>query len=73
MLVYGVETVLTTGTCMWEAWLWDEKLISLSEKAVLLGGLYGAYFALGKFGRVSSVFLFCCVLASSVLDTLQQY
>ncbi|KAI4602456.1 hypothetical protein KJ359_009700 [Pestalotiopsis sp. 9143b] len=46
LLVYGVETVLTTATCMWEAWLWDEKLISLGEKAVLLGGLYGSYFAL---------------------------
>lgn len=48
LLVYGLETVLTTATCMWEAWLWDEELVSLSEKAVLLGGLYGAYLALGK-------------------------
>lgn len=47
LLVYGLETVLTTGTCMWEAWLWDEKLINLSEKMVLLGGLYGAYLAIG--------------------------
>ncbi|ETS82931.1 hypothetical protein PFICI_04807 [Pestalotiopsis fici W106-1] len=46
LLVYGIETVLTTGICMYEAWLWDEALISLSEKAVLLGGLYGSYFAL---------------------------
>ncbi|KAK9422504.1 putative Transmembrane protein 6/97 [Seiridium unicorne] len=46
LLVYGVETVLTTATCMWEAWLWDEKLVNLNEKVVLLGGLYGAYFAL---------------------------
>lgn len=46
LLVYGLETVLTTGTCMWEAWLWDEKLINLSEKMVLLGGLYGAYLAI---------------------------
>jgi hypothetical protein len=49
LLVYGLETVLTTGTCMWEAWLWDEKLISLGEKMVLLGGLYGAYLAIGMF------------------------
>ncbi|KAH6660489.1 transmembrane protein 6/97 [Truncatella angustata] len=46
LLVYGVETVLTTATCMWEAWQWDEKLVSLSEKTTLLGGLYGAYLAL---------------------------
>ncbi|KAI1874932.1 uncharacterized protein JN550_002361 [Neoarthrinium moseri] len=46
LLVYGLETVITTATCMWEAWLWDEALITLKEKAVLLGGLYGAYFAL---------------------------
>ncbi|ORY58193.1 transmembrane protein 6/97 [Pseudomassariella vexata] len=45
LLVYGVETALTTATCMWEAWLWDETLIGLGEKAVLLGGLYGGYLA----------------------------
>jgi hypothetical protein len=49
LLVYGLETVISTGTCMWEAWLWDEKLASLGEKAVLLGGLYGAYLALGEY------------------------
>ncbi|KAI0132899.1 transmembrane protein 6/97 [Xylariales sp. AK1849] len=43
ILVYGVETAVTTATCMWEAWLWDEKLITLAEKGVLLGGLYGGY------------------------------
>lgn len=48
LLLYGVETVLTTATCMWEAWLWDEQLISSSERTVLLGGLYGAYLAIGK-------------------------
>ncbi|KAI1334482.1 transmembrane protein 6/97 [Xylariaceae sp. FL0016] len=45
MLVYGVETALTTATCMWEAYLWDPAVVSAQEKMVLLGGLYGGYLA----------------------------
>jgi len=51
-LVYGVETALTTVTCMYEAALWDPAVVTLDQKVVLIGGLYGGYFALGG----SSVF-----------------
>ncbi|KAH8680828.1 transmembrane protein 6/97 [Xylariales sp. PMI_506] len=56
LLIYGVETVLTTATCIWEAWLWDENLVSLSEKAVLLGGMYGSYLALAMLLSVDMYF-----------------
>lgn len=47
--MYGVETALTTFTCMYDAMLWDPELVSFEQKTVLVGGLYGGYFALGKF------------------------
>lgn len=47
LLVYGIETALTTATCMYEAYLWDPALVSARQKVVLLGGLYGGYLALG--------------------------
>ncbi|KAI1817439.1 transmembrane protein 6/97 [Poronia punctata] len=46
LLVYGVETALTTLTCMYEAALWDGDVVSFEQKVVLIGGLYGGYFAL---------------------------
>ncbi|CAJ2514310.1 Uu.00g024290.m01.CDS01 [Anthostomella pinea] len=45
LLVYGVETALTTATCMYEAYLWDPAIVSAQQKVVLLGGLYGGYLA----------------------------
>jgi hypothetical protein len=49
LLVYGLETALTTLTCMYEAALWDPAVVTLAQKKVLIGGLYGGYFALGEF------------------------
>lgn len=49
LLVYGIQTALTTATCMYEAWLWDPAVVSAEQKLVLLGGLYGGYLAVGKF------------------------
>ncbi|KAI1638647.1 transmembrane protein 6/97 [Biscogniauxia mediterranea] len=46
LLVYGVETALTTATCMWEAYLWDPAVVTAGQKAMLLGPLYGSYLAL---------------------------
>ncbi|KAI1493483.1 transmembrane protein 6/97 [Biscogniauxia mediterranea] len=46
LLVYGVETALTTATCMWEAYLWDPAVVTAEQKAMLLGPLYGSYLAL---------------------------
>ncbi|KAK7752002.1 hypothetical protein SLS62_005964 [Diatrype stigma] len=45
LLVYGIQTVLTTATCMYEAWLWDPAVVSADQKLVLLGGFYGGYLA----------------------------
>ena len=49
LLVYGLETALTTATCMYEAYLWDPALVSARQKVVLLCGLYGGSLALGEF------------------------
>ncbi|KAI1123825.1 transmembrane protein 6/97 [Nemania abortiva] len=46
LLVYGVETALTTLTCMYDAALWDPAVVTAAQKTVLIGGLYGGYFAL---------------------------
>ncbi|KAI0876466.1 transmembrane protein 6/97 [Hypoxylon argillaceum] len=46
LLVYGVETALTTLTCMYDAALWDPAVVTAAQKRVLIGGLYGGYFAL---------------------------
>ncbi|KAI8628318.1 transmembrane protein 6/97 [Xylariaceae sp. FL1651] len=45
-LVYGLETALTTATCMYDAVLWDPAVVTAAQKTVLVGGLYGGYFAL---------------------------
>ncbi|KAI0478388.1 transmembrane protein 6/97 [Xylariaceae sp. FL0804] len=45
LLVYGVETALTTATCIVEAYAWDPAVVTARQKAVLLGGLYGGYLA----------------------------
>lgn len=52
LLVYGVETALTTLTCMYDAALWDPAVVTAAQKRVLIGGLYGGYFALGEFAPV---------------------
>lgn len=49
LLVYGLQTALTTATCMYEAYLWDPTVVSAEQKLVLLGGLYGGYLALGEY------------------------
>ncbi|KAI0161940.1 transmembrane protein 6/97 [Hypoxylon sp. FL1284] len=45
LLVYGIETALTTATCMYEAFLWDPAVVTAEQKVVLLCGLYGGYLA----------------------------
>ncbi|KAI1098737.1 transmembrane protein 6/97 [Jackrogersella minutella] len=45
LLVYGIETTLTTATCMYEAFLWDPAIVTTQQKVVLLGGFYGGYLA----------------------------
>ncbi|KAI8956847.1 transmembrane protein 6/97 [Daldinia sp. FL1419] len=45
LLVYGIETVLTTATCMYEAFLWDHAVVTAEQKIILLCGLYGGYLA----------------------------
>ncbi|KAI0165590.1 transmembrane protein 6/97 [Xylariaceae sp. FL1272] len=45
-LVYGVETALTTATCMYDAALWDPAVVTVSQKITIVAGLYGSYFAL---------------------------
>ncbi|XDG08972.1 hypothetical protein ABKA04_008587 [Annulohypoxylon sp. FPYF3050] len=45
LLIYGIETALTTATCMYEAYLWDPAVVTAEQKVVLLGGLYGGYLA----------------------------
>ncbi|KAI1820001.1 transmembrane protein 6/97 [Xylaria intraflava] len=58
LLVYGIETALTTLTCMYDAAHWDPAVVTLEQKKVLIGGLYGGYFALAvlltvdMYGRV---------------------
>ncbi|KAI0438753.1 transmembrane protein 6/97 [Xylaria telfairii] len=46
LLVYGVETAVTTATCMYDIFLWDPVVVTDAQKMVLLGGLYGGYLAL---------------------------
>ncbi|KAI1430690.1 transmembrane protein 6/97 [Xylaria sp. CBS 124048] len=46
LLVYGIETALTTFTCMYDAAHWDAEVVTFGQKKVLIGGLYGGYFAL---------------------------
>ncbi|KAK8080275.1 hypothetical protein PG997_008093 [Apiospora hydei] len=38
LFLYGVETALTTATCMWEAYGWSEELVTGAEKVTLIGG-----------------------------------
>ena len=61
LLAYGLETALTTLTCMWEAAGWDDALVAPAEKRVLIGGLYGGYFAVGQ---SFPVFSFLCPFPS---------
>ncbi|KAI1358145.1 transmembrane protein 6/97 [Xylaria arbuscula] len=46
LLVYGLQTAITTFTCMYEAAMWDPEVVSFEQKETLVGGLYGSYFAL---------------------------
>lgn len=59
LLVYGLETALTTLTCMWEAAGWDDALVAPAEKRVLIGGLYGGYFAVAAVMTVDMAFRLC--------------
>lgn len=56
LLVYGFETAITTFTCMYDAALWDPAVVSFEQKTVLIGGLYGGYFALGEFFYISFIY-----------------
>ncbi|KAI2623702.1 transmembrane protein 6/97 [Xylaria nigripes] len=46
LLVYGIETILTTLTCIYDAVHWDPAVVTLEQKKVLIGGMYGGYLAL---------------------------
>ncbi|KAK5624884.1 hypothetical protein RRF57_000600 [Xylaria bambusicola] len=58
LLVYGLQTAITTFTCMYDAALWDPAVVTFEQKKTLVGGLYGSYFALSviltadMYGRV---------------------
>ncbi|KAH7031657.1 transmembrane protein 6/97 [Microdochium trichocladiopsis] len=45
LLVYGIETVLTTACCMFEAYHWDAALVTSEQRVMLLTALYGSYLA----------------------------
>ena len=47
LLCYGLQTAVTTATCIYEVLGWqDETVTTARQKAVLVGGLYGPYFIL---------------------------
>ncbi|KXJ88290.1 transmembrane protein 6/97 [Microdochium bolleyi] len=46
LLVYGIETVLTTACCMYEAYFWDVAVITSEQRVMLLTALYGSYLAI---------------------------
>lgn len=48
LLVYGLETVLSTAACMYEAYCWDVALVTREQRVMLLGALYGSYLAIGE-------------------------
>ncbi|KAI1119337.1 hypothetical protein F5Y14DRAFT_457653 [Nemania sp. NC0429] len=58
LFVYGLETAFITFTCIYDAALWDPAVVSFKQKTVLIGRLYGGYFALAvlmtidMYGRV---------------------
>lgn len=57
LLVFGLETSLTTLVCMVEMLGWEE--LSVKQRGLEgLGGMYGGYLALGKFFVFFSSFLF---------------
>jgi hypothetical protein len=62
LLFYGLETVMTTATWMWEMWLWDEDLVTFDEKMALFGP-YGWY--LGICELVPASISFLCLYHSS--------
>ncbi len=72
LLVYGLQTAVTTLTCMYEAALWDPAVVSFEQKTVLIGGLYGGYFALGEFFSSSSSFFLASLSELSATRLLKQ-
>ncbi|KAI0403754.1 transmembrane protein 6/97 [Xylaria palmicola] len=46
LFAYGLETALTTLTCVWDITRWDPAVVTAAQKTVLAGGLYGGYLAL---------------------------
>lgn len=48
LLVFGLETSLTTLVCLVEMWSWEE-LTSAQRGAQGLGGMYGGYLATGRY------------------------
>jgi hypothetical protein len=53
LLVFALETSITTLTCMAEMLSWDD-LTSEQRGVQGLGGMYGAYLAVGVFMAVDS-------------------
>jgi len=70
LLAYGLETVLTTATCMYEAYSWDAALVTREQRVMLLGVLYGSYLAIGEFcsDRFRASLLSHLGLESTALD-----
>jgi hypothetical protein len=51
LLVFGMETSITTLVCLAEMWSWEE--LTAEQRGVKgLGGMYGGYLALGVFMMV---------------------
>lgn len=51
LLVFGMETSITTLVCLAEMWSWEE--LSAEQRGLAgLGGMYGGYLALGVFMTV---------------------
>lgn len=63
LLVYGLQTVLTTATCIADLQGWDENVVSWGEKMNLLT-LYGPYAAVSAYMSVDSGWRIASVLGN---------
>lgn len=45
LLVYGVQAVVTSLTCLVEMWHWQDRTVAEKQNLTML---YGPYVALGK-------------------------
>lgn len=54
LLVFALETSITTLTCLAEMLSWEE-LTPVQRGVQGLGGMYGAYLAVGKFSCIRDI------------------